>query len=202
MNTILNHILLEIMNRKTHSYSLFNRDGQRKYLTSSERRKFHQAASEQETEKKLFFFMLFYSGARISEVLNLSVSSIDISEGIVVIESLKKRRRGVYRIVPIPEGFIVLLSDYIQSRGVEQYLWNYSRRTASRYIKYLMDEVGINGVQASAKGLRHGFAICAIENNVPLNLIKRWMGHSSITTTEIYLEAVGQEERKFAKRMW
>lgn len=176
--------------------------GQRKYLTSSERLKFYAAAKEQELRKQLFFLMLFYSGARISEVLGLLASNIDASENYIIIESLKKRQKGVYRLVPIPKEFIGQLTAYMQSRGVRENIWPFSRRTASRYIKSLMDEVGIQGVQASAKGLRHGFAVCAIENNVPLNLIKKWMGHSSISTTEIYLNVVGQEERKFAERMW
>ena len=65
-----------------------------------------------------------------------------------------------------------------------------------------MKLAGVIGPQASAKGLRHSYAINAISKGVPLPLIKRWMGHSSIQTTEIYLEIVGTEERKFAERMW
>lgn len=65
-----------------------------------------------------------------------------------------------------------------------------------------MDEIGIEGAQVSAKGLHYGFAVSAIENNVLLSLIKKWMGHSSISTTAIYLNVIGKEERAFAEAMW
>ena len=184
--------------------SLYDLLGQRKYLSTAERDVFYQLAEKSEIEKKLFYQMLFYTGGRISEILSLKGRSIDLKEGVVIIESLKKRKKGIYRVVPIPITYINLLKKYIKSRGVEEseYLWTFSRRTASRYIKSIMNEASINGVQASAKGLRHSFAIRAIEKNIPLTLIKNWMGHSSITTTEIYLNVVGKEERRFAKRMW
>ncbi|HRD76437.1 MAG TPA: tyrosine-type recombinase/integrase, partial [Hyphomicrobiaceae bacterium] len=53
-----------------------------------------------------------------------------------------------------------------------------------------------------AKGLRHAFGLHAIRCGVPLNLVQRWLGHASITTTVIYLQALGPEEREFAARMW
>jgi integrase len=37
---------------------------------------------------------------------------------------------------------------------------------------------------------------------VPLNLVQRWLGHASLTTTAIYLDALGDEEREIAARMW
>jgi len=59
-----------------------------------------------------------------------------------------------------------------------------------------------NGPHAAPKGLRHGFGIHAIRSGVPLNLVQRWLGHASIKTTAIYLQAMGVEEREIAARMW
>lgn len=61
---------------------------------------------------------------------------------------------------------------------------------------------GLIGPHASAKGLRHGFAIAALEKNVPLNIVSRWLGHSSLQTTAIYADFTGREERNLAARMW
>ena len=69
-------------------------------------------------------------------------------------------------------------------------------------IKRVMQSAGVRGQFASPKGLRHAFAVHALANGVPLNLIQKWMGHSSIETTSIYLNAMGAEERAFAERMW
>lgn len=186
----------------SNSISLYNGLGQRKYLIKPERKKFYSCAHNMEAQIQTFLLMLYYSGARISEVLQLEVDHIDFGQKLVIIESLKKRRRGVFRALPLPEIYLKTLNSYLQQKQAKKRVWEFTRRTASRYIKSVMDEAGINGIQASAKGLRHSFAVSAIENNIPLNLIRNWMGHSSIETTAIYLNVSGQEERSFAKRMW
>ena len=60
----------------------------------------------------------------------------------------------------------------------------------------------IVGPPASAKGLRHGFAIAALDKNVPFNIVSRWLGHSNLQTTTIYANYTGREERGLAARMW
>lgn len=39
-------------------------------------------------------------------------------------------------------------------------------------------------------------------SGVPLNLVQRWLGHARMETTAIYLQAMGDEEREIAARMW
>lgn len=65
----------------------------------------------------------------------------------------------------------------------------------------VMNNAEINGLQSSAKGLRHGFAVYAI-SRVPITLVKKWLGHSILETTEIYLSVIGVEEREMAQRLW
>jgi len=52
------------------------------------------------------------------------------------------------------------------------------------------------------KALRHAFGVGATQKNVPLNIVQKWMGHSRLSTTAIYADAVGDEERLLANRMW
>jgi site-specific recombinase XerD len=52
------------------------------------------------------------------------------------------------------------------------------------------------------KGLRHAFAIACLDKGLPLNMVQKWLGHSSIETTAIYANAVGKEERKLAAKLW
>ncbi len=61
---------------------------------------------------------------------------------------------------------------------------------------------GVKGPQATPKGLRHGFGVAAIQAGISLNLLQRWLGHAQLTTTAIYANAVGPEERNIAARMW
>jgi integrase/recombinase XerD len=52
------------------------------------------------------------------------------------------------------------------------------------------------------KSLRHAFGAEAALKRIPLTLIKKWMGHARIETTEIYTTLVGDEERALARLTW
>jgi site-specific recombinase XerD len=65
-----------------------------------------------------------------------------------------------------------------------------------------MERAEIVGPQASPKGLRHGYGIHAVRSGVQLHMLQKWMGHASMTTTAIYVNAVGDEELEIADRMW
>jgi len=186
-----------------NTMSLHDRDGQRKYLNQKERLRFLEVSKRQSTEVRLFCQLLYYTGARIAEIHNLTTHSIDVPNGTVVIESLKKRQRGIYREIPLPDFLLKDLEAYMETMqfhtGVS--LWTFSLRTASRQIKNAMTAANINGVRSCAKGLRHGFAVHAV-TKAPLTMVKKWLGHTALETTEIYLNIVGAEEREIAQKIW
>ena len=182
-----------------NSMSLHDGKGQRKYLNQKERLRFLEVTKEQPTEVKLLCQLIYYTGARIAEIHNLTAQSIDISNGTVIIETLKKRQRGIYREIPIPDFLPKDLKDFIKKLQLQpdECLWWFSLRTTSRRIKSAMEAAKISGIRACAKGLRHGFAVYAV-SKAPLTMVKKWLGHSSLKTTEIYLNIVGAEEREIA----
>ncbi len=59
-----------------------------------------------------------------------------------------------------------------------------------------------DGPHLCPKGLRHGFGVAAITSGVPLNILQKWLGHSTMETTAIYANALGEEQKKLAARMW
>ena len=65
-----------------------------------------------------------------------------------------------------------------------------------------MRRAGLKGPQATPKGLRHGFGVQAVSVGIPLNLVQKWLGHAQLSTTAIYADAVGAEEKQIAARMW
>jgi integrase/recombinase XerD len=50
--------------------------------------------------------------------------------------------------------------------------------------------------------LCHGFGIKAVTSDVPLNMAQKWLGPARLSTTPIYTNATGDEERQIAERMW
>jgi integrase/recombinase XerD len=182
---------------------VFDRRGSRKYLNDAERQAFfHAANGETNAAWRAFCLTLFYTGCRISEALGVTAERIDLSQKCVVFETLKRRRRGVFRAVPIPESLAVLLGELQTKARPSACVWKSSRPTAYRLIKQCMDDAGVRGGMASPKGLRHGFAIACIAKNIPLTVIQKWLGHARLETTAIYLGASGDEERSLAQRLW
>jgi len=81
---------------------LHTADGARKYLTAGERDAFLRAAEQTDRAVRTLCMTLAFAGCRLSEALALTADRIDLAAGVLVIESLKKRRTGIYRAVPVP----------------------------------------------------------------------------------------------------
>ena len=190
---------------KSRTMSLYGTCGGRKYLSPQERTLFSDNAKKCDPSTKTFCLLLLWTGVRISEALDLRWSNIDLDQKVVTVECLKKRRKGVFRHIPISDELARELHLHLSTNSeylLDHRIWRWSRRTASRRIKSVMTSAGISGIRACPKGIRHSFAVYSIIKGIPLIMLKKWMGHSSLETTEIYLNIVGPEEREVAQRLW
>jgi integrase/recombinase XerD len=182
---------------------VFDRRGGRKYLNEGERRAyFREAKREKDPASRAFCLILYYTGCRISEALNLTAERVDCSQKSLVFETLKQRKGGIFRAVPIPEALVAALGALVSGIDSTDRLFNFSRATAYRTVKGCMAKARVAGTMASPKGLRHGFAIACIARSIPLTTVQKWMGHARLETTAIYLDVSGDEEREYAKRLW
>ena len=187
--------------------SIHDRAGGRKYLTGVEHGHFLAAADLAPRDVRAFCHTLAWTGCRISEALALTAERVDVAAGAITFETIKKRRRGVFRTVPVPPELATMLDLVFGVRGLRgsaarELLWPWSRSTAWRRVKEVLATAGVEGVQASPKGLRHALGVAAVGRGIPLNMVQRWLGHAQLTTTAIYAEAVGEEERAIAARIW
>jgi integrase/recombinase XerD len=189
--------------------SLYDSRGSRKYLTSSERRAVATVALRAAPPILTFCLTLLYTGARVSEVLALTPGRIDRANNAIIFETLKRRRRGVFRAIPIPIELVARLAAFIeisapQSDGEQaaQRIWTWGRTTAWKYVKAVMETAGVRKSLATPKAARHAFGVNAIQTGVALNVLQRWMGHARIETTAIYADVLGKEERALAQRTW
>lgn len=189
--------------------SVYSAQGARKYLTSSERKRFLRATRRIRLVDRLFCLVVAWSGGRISEVLALTASSFDLDAGTVALVTLKRRRSGLVRQIVLPPFLVKTLMRNLNLKSAQrdperaaERLWPWSRVTGWRRIKRVMALADIRGLGATAKGLRHTFGVHAFQANVPPHLVQRWLGHASLRTTAIYADVLGQEERRFASRMW
>lgn len=189
--------------------TLFDPDGRRLYLTEGERSAFMQAASTAYRPIRTLCGILHFTGCRISEALELTPQRVDLAAETITFRSLKKRGRVVYRAVPVPPDFLDVLNmvhGIREGRGTEREnlpLWNYSRTTAWRRVREIMDAAELeDGPHLCPKGLRHGYGVAAIASGVPLNVLQQVLGHAKMETTAIYANALGEEKKKIVARMW
>jgi integrase/recombinase XerD len=191
------------------TWSLLDVQGHRKYLTAAERLAFIEAAiAFHHPKASTYCLTVALTGVRVSEALSLTIDRIDIGTCSLVVETLKRRRRGVYRAIPVPRELITLLGESYNSINCgnsglrESRIWPVSRTTAWKWVKMAMREAGIADEIAKPRALRHAFAVEAVRQRVALSLVKRWLGHARIETTAIYADPIGEEERALASLTW
>lgn len=93
-------------------------------------------------------------------MLALAPASIDIESGVVGLEALKRRKRGMIRQVPLPPDLLDELNQAFRLRDTQRdpqlanlRIWRFSRRTAWRHVKAVTAAAGIMGTPAKPKGL-------------------------------------------------
>ncbi len=192
---------------------LFDAEGRRLYLTPEERAAFLEASKAAPRPVRTFCYTLHTTGCRISEAMQLTPRRIDLAAQLVTFETLKQRRGGVYRAVPVPSEYFDTL-DMVhglrelsrRSQGdpkKDARLWPWSRMTAYRKVLDVLEAAGIeDGPHKTPKGLRHGYGINAVLKGVPVTSLRKWMGHAKLETTAIYVDAGGAQQQEIAARMW
>ncbi|MEW7986755.1 MAG: site-specific integrase [Candidatus Thiodiazotropha sp.] len=199
---------------------------ERLYLDAKERERFLEAADKLENRSHcLLCEVIHWTGCRISEALELTPRRIDINNRVIRYRTIKKRkytRQGelkaaVFRDVPISKELARHLDMFFHIRkarktrkGLDSLLWPnqadpkrpVARTTGWRIIKRVLDAAGIEGPQATAKGLRHGYAVAMILGDLDVHILQKRLGHESVETTAIYLQVVGEEAHALEERAW
>ena len=100
---------------------LIDPNGNRLYLTPNEREAFIEAAKRSPSrDVRTFATILYITGCRISEALALTPGRIDFNAEVIVFETLKKRKRGVYRAVPVPSDVLDILDMVHGIKGAQK----------------------------------------------------------------------------------
>ena len=148
--------------------------------------------------------VLYGCGLRVSELIDLKISNINFKESYLKVEGKGDKSR----FVPMASFTSKLIKDYIRdirskykiNKKCEDILFLNSRGSAmSRVIvfiiiKELTEKAGINK-KISPHTFRHSFATHLLQNGADLRYIQEMLGHSSITTTEIYTHLKNEELR-------
>lgn len=194
--------------------SLFTVHGERKYLSEDECGRYYAELDViEDPAERTFCEMLYWTGCRPIEALGLTALNVDLDEGFIVIRSAKKRgelKGRHFRAVPVDDDFLYRLDDVHGIRQAQAShsgqdwppLWTFGRTKGWRLVRAVMRAAGITGVRACARGLRHSLGVGSVTSNIPVTELQNWLGHASLRTTAIYVNAIGPETRLIAKRLW
>jgi len=169
-----------------------------KYLTEEEVRRLMEAA-EGNPRDYAIISLLAYSGLRVSELCNLRVEDVDLSERVVYVHSGKGDKD---RIVVISEHAAEAIEAYLLTRDDDlEYLFSsrksekISRVQVFRLVKEYAIKAGIKK-KVTPHVLRHTLATTLLKRGVDIRYIQQFLGHSSVATTQIYTHVDDESLRR------
>ncbi|WP_081212495.1 site-specific tyrosine recombinase/integron integrase [Salegentibacter sediminis] len=137
---------------------------------------------------RALFALLYASGLRVGEALNLKLNAIDIDRRQIIIRSAKGRKD---RFVTMAESFIPLLLNYLDTYRPRFYFvegykgGQYSGSSVRAALKQACRQAGIKK-RVTPHSLRHSYATHMLENGIDIRYIQSLLGHSRPETTMIY----------------
>ena len=144
--------------------------------------------------------LLYATGMRVTEMIDLNLSDVNLSAGVIRCES-----RGKERVIPMYPAAIKALSDYIElvrpqmlALPEEEALFvnvsgeRMSRQGFWKIIKYYQKKAKIDK-DITPHTLRHSFAAHLLENGADIHAIQEMLGHADISSTQVYSHLVKKQ---------
>ena len=149
---------------------------------------------------KAMLEVMYATGIRVSELIDLDIDDVNIEQGIIKCSGAKKSR-----IIPLYPAALRALSVYLRdirdgmlASGDEQALFvnvngvRMSRQGFWKILKYYQASAHIEK-EITPHTLRHSFAVHLLENGADLGSLQELMGHSDISSTQMYTQMVNQK---------
>lgn len=143
---------------------------------------------------KVMIELLYSTGFRVSELVNLNINDIDLNENLV--KCIGKGNKE--RIIPIGDNTTRLLDKYINEVRIKLLKGKQSDKlfissygtgiTRQSFFKFLKNQAKLNNIDCdiSPHTIRHSFATHLLEYGADLRSISELLGHENIKTTQIY----------------
>ncbi len=145
---------------------------------------------------------LFSTGLRISELCHLQNKYVDLENGVLCIQGKGGKERylqiGNSDVLSMLNAYKKCFAEEIRKNGyffVNRYGNPLSEQAARRMIHKYADAIQAD-INITPHMFRHSFATYLMEEDVNIRYIQKMLGHSSITTTQIYTYVTTEKEKK------
>ena len=151
------------------------------------------------TEKsRLIASLIYAAGLRVSELTNLKISDLNFPEKIGHIRQAKGNKDRIFN---IPEFLLEELQYQVKKRNKtsQEYLFTgRSGKISTRNIQKIISSAAkrANLKDVHTHTLRHSFATHLLEDGVDIRKIQELLGHSNLSTTQIYTHISTEELKK------
>jgi integrase/recombinase XerD len=151
--------------------------------------------------------LLYATGVRISELINLQYTNIDLNRSLIKVMG----KGGKERMIPFGDNALSWLRDYIDYRRknnlslhsrdffISQQGRRITRQAFWHRIKCYLLKTGLS-LDISPHTLRHAFATHLLNNGADLRSVQMLLGHSDLSTTQIYTHIAKQRLSEMVKK--
>lgn len=146
--------------------------------------------------------LMYASGLRVSELVNLKLSDINFEAGFIRVRGKGDKERVVpiaHRSMEKLKKYLVELRPKLLKRNASDYVFLNNRgqaMTRQRFWQNLKAMGKIAGVNVTPHMIRHSFATHLLEGGADLRSLQKMLGHSDISTTQIYTKVSMDRLRK------
>jgi len=165
-----------------------------KYLKEREVRKLLETPSREKLRDRLILRLLYRCGLRVSELTKLKIEEIDFGDSSIMVRAGKGNKD---RVIPVDHQTLDMVEFFIEG-ATSGYLIlserneKLSTRQVERLVEFYGKEAGIEQ-PVHPHMLRHSFAVHCLKSGMNLRTVQKMLGHSSLTTTQIYLDITGDD---------
>lgn len=171
-----------------------------KNLSLSDMGKILAVTNKSSIKTRLIVELLYGTGCRVSELVNIKVEDIDFEEGFINILGKGSKER----LAPLHDNVAKTLREYMNKYSITQGYIFLKRGSATEpmsriSVTNLMKDIGKRAEvtsNVSAHVMRHSFATHMIENGCDMSTMQELLGHSDIKTTKIYARVTKDVRKK------